>query len=301
MSLDSIFRIGSTQRTPSHSQRSQRRCREIRPFASSAGFALRTFRIGLNAKNTKAIAKFTKTQPRDSSSLRTLRASLCVLCVFGRSKTQCLLLSLSALALTQRTQRYFAKIARRRRREYSDPLRTLRPSLRDLCVSCRSKTQCLVFSLSALALTQRTQRSSQRRRREYSARVQPSRLRRSQIFIALDRQRHLGGGLPPTSLCRVFHTLPKKSIHRRAINIPLLTELKAASSDARVPRSFPGQKLPAKARQIKLSKINQPQAEYSSVPAIGSTLCTNCMKMHKMHKLIQNAQNGQNAQTEQCP
>ena len=73
-------------------------------------------------------------------------------------------------------------------------------TLRDLCVSCRSKTQCLVFSLSALALTQRTQRSSQRRRREYSARVQPSRLRRSQIFIALDRQRHLGGGLPPTSL-----------------------------------------------------------------------------------------------------
>ena len=27
------------------------------------------------------------------------------------------------------------------------------------------------------------------------------------MFVARHRQFHLGGGLPPTSLCRVFHTL----------------------------------------------------------------------------------------------
>jgi len=100
--LFALFTLIKTQRTRRHSQSSQRRYREILPLCVLRGLHSATFAF--------------LADPRRN--------------VF----------SLSAVALTQRPQRCFAKIAKTLSRKPST-LRPLRASLCDLCVFCQSNSR----------------------------------------------------------------------------------------------------------------------------------------------------------------
>jgi len=135
-----------TQRTQRHSQSSPRRCREILSlrglcglhFASFAGFALRSLRF-LPNQAASSLWHFSRWFKREERKhFRKVREDA--------------------------TARFFLVAS-----PTAFPSRPSRASLRELCVFCQSKTHLLVFSLSALVLTQRTQsysQSSQRRCRE---------------------------------------------------------------------------------------------------------------------------------------